>query len=113
MLRLTTIALAGTLMLAAIGSTSAEGLNAQMLVWSGEEASLTLAQGAPQIGRQGDDVFLNGHRGSKQRRNGWTQQNGYWFPREAFNANSSGGTNRGPDRAPDRAQSSFSSQHVA
>ena len=113
MLRLTTMALAGSLMLTAVASSSAESLNAQMLLWSGNEATVTLAQNTPQVERRGDDVYLNGQRGSKQRRSGWTQQNGFWFPPEAFAAKSSGGSNRGPDRAPDRAQSQHSSQHVA
>ncbi len=34
--------------------------------------------------RRGDGVYWNGHRGSRDRRGGWQQRNGFWFPPEAF-----------------------------
>lgn len=34
--------------------------------------------------RRGNGVYYNGHRGSRERRGGWRQHDGFWFPPEAF-----------------------------
>ncbi|WP_127753005.1 BA14K family protein [Devosia sp. 1566] len=34
--------------------------------------------------RRGNYGYYNGHRGSRERRSGWRQHNGYWFPPAAF-----------------------------
>jgi hypothetical protein len=34
--------------------------------------------------RRGNDGYYNGHRGSRERHPGYREQNGFWFPPEAF-----------------------------
>lgn len=34
--------------------------------------------------RRGNEVYYNGHRGSRERRAGYRQHNGFWFPAAAF-----------------------------
>lgn len=34
--------------------------------------------------RRGNDTYYNGHRGSRDRRAGYRQHNGFWFPGAAF-----------------------------
>src|ERR1700755_1415370 len=41
--------------------------------------------------RRGNDGYYNGHIGSRQKHPGYREQNGFWFPPEAFGAGVIGG----------------------
>ena len=55
--------------------------------------------------RRGKSYFYNGHRGYRDRRPGWRQYNGFWFPPSAFSF--------GIIISPSRGRVSLSAQHRA
>jgi hypothetical protein len=64
--------------------------------------------------RRGSSAFYNNHRGYRERRAGYRQYNGFWFPPAAFIAGAiiGGALNDGPRYQP-RATYRVSNQHVA
>lgn len=60
--------------------------SAASLSWGTNQGQLIQVQqrNEPKFERRGNDVYLNGKRGSRERRDGYREYNGYWFPADAF-----------------------------
>jgi hypothetical protein len=64
--------------------------------------------------RRGDYYYYNGHRGYRDRRDGFRFYNGYWFPNSAFSFGFSvDGRDRGWDRGRGRDRMGNWDRHVA
>jgi hypothetical protein len=68
---------------ASFQSSGVEVVNAQFSIQFGNDRGRDRDRG-DRFERRGNSYYYNGHRGSRERRSGWRQHRGYWFPPSAF-----------------------------
>lgn len=73
-----------------------------------ENAQLNVSGDDGRFERRGNYYYYNGERGSRERRAGWRNYNGYWFPPSAFSSSVKGDGDRGRGRG----ESKTSRAHV-